>query len=534
MSGKDDLNMLANQYIELAKTPISDEHFCGADVRYSAEFEALELELAKIDSLHATTGPDWTAIREGSESLLQEHSKDLRAAVWLTWSLYQSDSYHGLQAGIATLVYLCTAHWEALHPRKLRTRQAAFGWLLPRLEQAIAKVADAPERTEPATLSTLSAQLRELDACLSAQMASGAPLLLPLCRRLDELAARTVPAEVVPAPTAQEAASATVTPIHRQVNTGPAEINNARDAHKALRALQDQGRNLCDWWLDQSATDPRAVRLSRTLLWLPIDSLPEHDAHQQTPLRGLPADRLAAYAERLGQNLSPDQRSELLSELEISVAKSPFWLDGQRMVWECLEALGADAARSELEAQVRLLLTRLPGLEQLRFHDGAAFADEQTQAWLAASVTTVPDRPVNAAINVQGNQQAPWDESLNTAITLTRKDHLKAGVAMLKQGMQSASNERERFHWQFAQARLCHIAKHYELAAYQLEALSQTLHETRLDRWEPELAISVLQLLADSYQRLPRKQAAAERRQEIYQRLCHLDLEAALDQTPGS
>jgi len=64
-----------------------------------------------------------------------------------------------------------------------------------------------------------------------------------------------------------------------------------------VRSLQDQGRPLCAYWLKQKASDLRALRLSRTLLWLPIDSLPERNAEQITALRGLPADKLASYAE---------------------------------------------------------------------------------------------------------------------------------------------------------------------------------------------------------------------------------------------
>lgn len=526
--------MLANQYIELAKAPISAEAFCGDDVRYSSEFEALELELAKADSLQATSGPDWNSIREGSEDLLQKQSKDLRAAVWLTWSLYQSESYQGLQAGLAALVYLCTHHWDELHPRKPRTRQAAFGWLAPRLEQAVESAASGPVCTDLATLQSVTTQLRELDACLSGHMLSDTAQLLPLCRRLDALAARNAQPDNVETPTEQQTASATVTPIRTQASGSPTEINDMRSAHTALRALQDQGRALCEWWLDQSATDPRAIRLSRTLLWLPINALPEHDAQQQTPLRGLPGDRVAAYAERLTRTQNQDQHHDLLREMEASAARSPFWLDGQRMVWECLGALGAQDAQDELRTQVQLLLVRLPGLEQLRFHDGVPFADDQTQAWLATP-SSMDAKPVNTSLpSSPAGDNAPWVEALNTAVDVARKNSLKAGIAMLKHAMQTAGSERERFHWQFAQARLCHTAKHYELAAYQMEALYQQLHVAGLDRWEPELAISVLQVLAESYQRLPQKQVPAERRQQVYQRLCQLDLEAALDQTSGS
>ena len=144
------------------------------------------------------------------------------------------------------------------------------------------------------------------------------------------------------------------------------------------------------------------------------------------------------------------------------------------------------------------------------------------------SVTEEPQVPAKPIA------ESPWEDALNASIAHMRRDSLRAAVVQLKQGMLAATSERERFHWQLAQARLCHAGRHYELAAYQLEALQQLLHESRIDRWEPDLTIAVLQLLADSYQRMGRKHTDTERRNAIYQRLCHLDLEAALDQTPGS
>ena len=105
--------MLANHYRQLAEKPISDADFYGDDVRYSTEFECLENELNKANSLHDKQGPDWMLVRDGCEALLQSQSKDLRAAVWLTWSLYQVDSVTGLEAGLGALNYLCSQHWPA-------------------------------------------------------------------------------------------------------------------------------------------------------------------------------------------------------------------------------------------------------------------------------------------------------------------------------------------------------------------------------------------------------------------------------------
>ena len=101
------LSPLAEHYLQLAKNPINDGDFAGADMRYSGEFETLEGELEKAASLHQTEAIDWQKIRDLSEALLRHHSKDLRAACWMTWALYQREGLAGLQAGLGLLHLLC-------------------------------------------------------------------------------------------------------------------------------------------------------------------------------------------------------------------------------------------------------------------------------------------------------------------------------------------------------------------------------------------------------------------------------------------
>src|SRR5690606_33437044 len=164
--------------------------------------------------------------------------------------------------------------------------------------------------------------------------------------------------------------------------------------------------------------------------------------------RGIPADKLARYRERFSQGLYAD----LLVDLEASTARAPFWLDGQRVAWECRQELNADLATRELEIQLALFLKRLPGLDELRFRDG-----------------TTP----------------PWEEALQNVLPQLRKDGLKPAVQQLKKGLATARGGRERFFWQLTLARLCYQAKKYELAKTQLETLDQTLKATGLADWEP-------------------------------------------------
>ncbi|WXL25690.1 type VI secretion system protein TssA [Ectopseudomonas mendocina] len=509
-------------YLALAKQPINESSFAGEDVRYSAEYEALENELAKSGSVHQTTAIDWQKVIENSEALLSSQSKDLRVATWLTWGLFQRESFTGLHAGFTLVHYLCLNHWAELYPGKPRTRAAAIIWLIPRLEQTLAE--HVPIGEHLSLFRSLAEQIRELEAFLSEQLGDNAPLLLPLYRRLEDLVKRA--SQTQAEPTVVSNAIAQVKQAATQILSPSSIIESERDAHKSLRQLQDLARPLCGYWLKQNASDLRALRLSRTLLWLPIDNLPERNGEQITSLRGIPIDKLKSYQERLLSG----QYADLLVDLEASIARAPFWLDGQHLAWQCLQGMGAEHAMREVEIQLALFMQRMTGLETLRFHDGSPFADDQTRAWLITQVMPHVQNSSAEQLPSTASESAPaWDIALQQAITCLRKDGLKSAVQQIKTEMASARGERERFFWQLTLARLCYAAKKYDLARTQLEALDQLLHANGLSNWEPDLVLEVLRLRHSCCELLPQNNAVREEKDEIHRRLCHLDLEVVLD-----
>jgi type VI secretion system protein VasJ len=510
-------SQLSAHYMELAKVSVSPGDFAGEDVRFSSEYEALESELAKAQSMHDSGQIDWLKVRESSESLLRTRSKDLRVGAWLTWALYQRESFQGLLAGLGLLHHLCEHRWADVHPNKARTRGAAISWIVPRLEQVLNENIAIKEQLP--LFRRLVEHLEGLDAVFTQHLGDDAPLLLPMSRRLRSMVQRA--ADNQPEPGVVGAAVAQV----KQLFAAGTPIDNEKEAHKAMRAQQDNARPLCAWWLKQKATDLRALRLNRTLLWLPIDTVPERNTEHITALRGPPADKLKSYQDRYAQGAYAD----LIVEAEASLAKAPFWFDGQRMVWECLQSLNADQAMREVEIHFALLLQRLPGIIELRFQDGAPFADPATRAWISANVmphlqTASAPRKVEVA-----HTQPAWELALDEVLPVLRKDGLKAAVQVLKQGLQKAQGGRDRFLWQFALARLCFLAKKYELAKTQLETLDQTLQDSGVHVWEPDLALEVLHLLHSCCELLPQNHAVRERKDEIYRRLCHLDLEVVLE-----
>ncbi|WP_339490402.1 type VI secretion system protein TssA [Pseudomonas sp. EL_65y_Pfl2_R95] len=515
---------LSARYYTLANKPISADNFAGSDIRYSTEYEHLETELRKANSLHAVGTIDWQKVLESSEVILNDHSKDIRVSGWLVWALYQRESFTGLHAGIVLLHALCTQHWNELYPLKARTRAAAISWLTPRLEQVLAEDVPVGERLK--LFGDLATKLRELEGCLSEQLGADAPLLLPLCRRLEEQIKRASQTKQ----DSTKGVAGTLAQVKQTASsllTSATSVDGEKDAHKQLRHLQDQSRPLCAYWLKQKASDVRALRLSRTLLWLPIDSLPERNAEKVTALRGLPVDKLKNYQERYQQG----QYADLLVELETSIARAPFWLDGQHLAWQCLQGLNAETAALEIEIQLALFMQRMNGLELLQFHDATPFADEQTRAWLSSHVMphVTAQQPPSAPVISSGEGQTSWDEALQDALPLLRKEGLKPAVQRIKKAMESARGGRESFFWQLTLARLCFTAKKYDLAKTQLDTLDQLIQSSGIAAWEPDLALEVVHMLHSCCELLPQNHAVREYRDEIYRRLCHLDLEVVLD-----
>ncbi|MCF5041532.1 type VI secretion system protein TssA [Pseudomonas sp. PA-7-1E] len=515
---------LCTHYLQLAKCAISSDDFMGSDLRYCPEFEELESEVGREATFHETAQTDWKLVRERSETFLETQSKDLRVVAWLAWSLFQCESYKGLQAGLAMLRYLISDHWDEIHPQKPRTRAAAVSWLCLRLEQIqFEQVAIAGQL---ALFRQLIDDLHAIEGSLSHHLGEGAPLLLPLCRRLDELLTRA--SQGHPEPGTLGAAFAQVKHVAEQLITPGAPVDNEKTAHKTLRTLQDQTRPLCLYWLKQKSSDIRALRLGRTLLWLPIDTLPEHNAEKVTALRGVPIDKLADFQERFAQR----QYADLMTELEACTARSPFWLDGQRLTWECLQALQAEHAMREVEIQLALFLQRVPGLEELQFHDGTPFADPQTRLWIRASVLPhlkANEPPPDLHPKNGDDTTAPWEQSLQDALPTLQASGLKAAVQHFKKDMRMAGNRREHFLWQLTLARLSFHAKKYELARVQLTALDTLLHNSGLNDWEPDLVLDVLNLLHTCCELLPQNHEVREHKEEIHRRLCHLDVEVVLD-----
>src|SRR5690606_14980378 len=128
----------------------SQEQPAGPSVRLEASFEELDRLIKSVDSLTATTSPDWPLMSRQAQAILSQESKDLLVAVYWSLSLAQWKGAEGLAVGLQGLVKLLEQFWDSLHPekRRVRARVAALEWLVERLSLWLERQSFSPQDLE--------------------------------------------------------------------------------------------------------------------------------------------------------------------------------------------------------------------------------------------------------------------------------------------------------------------------------------------------------------------------------------------------
>lgn len=493
----------SHRFANLGSAPVSPDQPCGASARYEPQFEQLEAELAKQESL-TPTAVDWKRVVELSALILQTKSKDLLVAAYLCRGLIEGERYPGLAAGLQVIRDLLIQYWDGLYPevKRLRARGTAVAWLAEKAGQFVRDV--TPKAGDKPALEQANALLKEIDACLDEKLGPDAPSLRDLSRplkdhlqSLEAAAQRAVQAAAAPAP---PPAATIPSPAARPAPAASAEIaevTSDADARKALRQLQDIARKVTRYWLGKDVTDARAYRLGRLITWILVDSLPaQTDGQTQIPA---PApERIKAF-ENQRQN---GQFDALLPELEAALTKAPYWLDGQKFAADVLQTLGpkGEAARKAVLRELRHFLSGFPELISMKFVSGTPFADDATAAWLEAEVLT-GESGAGAGAGRRSRGDAPWEAALNEARATATGGNLEAAVKQLSQGWSTTGSAREQFMWRFSLAQLLMQTGHAHVAASLLEDLAARADEFKLREWEPELAARVYRLLLSAYEK---------------------------------
>jgi type VI secretion system protein ImpA len=236
--------------------------------------------------------------------------------------------------------------------------------------------------------------------------------------------------------------------------------------------------------------------------------------------------------------------SELLERSEQALARPEGrgWLDPHRYAVTAMGSADPDrsAAAAGVRAVLRAFLADHPDLPDAELSDGTPAANAETRAWLRAEVlpAAVPDvEPADALPTFEPpprherpdtvGDAAPdvWEEALE----LARSRRAPEGIQLIRRAMNAAATGRERFLRKLQLAELCLMVNHHRVALPLSEDLARQVDEYRLEQWEDEqLSARVWGALYRCLRASGADVGAAERLQQVFTRLCRLDIHQAM------
>jgi len=501
--------------VKLGTTPIPGDSPAGVAARYEPEYEKIQLEIEKLQSVNQVPVL-WDEVVSLGSTILSQKSKDLLIASYLATGLLSQNGYAGLAAGLGFYKDFLSTFWDKLFPpvEKMRGREGAVRWLDERTARMVSEMPQTSEGDREVVTSCVTA-LEALNGILSEKFTDSPLSLSALAEKLQEKI-DTIPAPEVAAPAAAEGSPSDGGSASAE-GSAPAESTPAPGAIDSPDRVREVVGQAVEFLKKANPADPLAYGLERALLWGAIADLPEP----------LPAGGDAAVLPTWETGLRKREYQRIFDEAEARLPMDPLWLDPNLYVVRAMEGLGSgfDAARQAVGAQVAALVRRLPDLLGSTFEGGVPVASEVTRAWIEHELL---GGPVKGAAAGAGPDRL--EETMTEARKLATRGKLPAATAMVQKELQGVPPGRGRFLWRLNMARLCAESGRPALAVPVLEALDGEAERAGLDQWEPELAVEVVKLLWQCYSSLSKSggEVMVDKAGRAYARLCRLDLTAAM------
>lgn len=496
-----------HSYLTRWLAPLEGDTPCGKSLVFEPEFEALQEEAGRDNSIHADRPTDWKLVLEQADDLLSQ-SKDLWLFSYGLIALYQTRGLHDCSEGISAFTPFLEKYWNAVYPlpTRLARRHAPLKWLQGRLAHYAEHTGFIGE--PPLTLQACHVALHKLQSLLDTKIPDNDFAFDTVLRALNtmpppeketasEPEQKTAPSPA-PAPTAPRKPDR-----HRSAAPLPSPTPDKEGRIPAgalpqiIRSCNDTTRQLGDHLLSINISDERAYMLHRTSCWSSLLQLPPVDEKNRTQIV-CPADqdRIATYTTAIEEK----RFQEIIPQIEKTASKAPFWLDGHYMVVRCLEGMEAAPAAACIKHALSQLMNRFPALVEYKFKDGTPFASSRTATWLDAVVQSTFAGPHSAHTpDVAGsgyNNKGGEELLLQQAISINAEKGFDAGLAHL--GNVPPGRCRASIRHTLLKARYCLSSGKKNSAGNMLQNLFDDLEKWGMLDWEPKVSAAVISLLLAS------------------------------------
>lgn len=458
----------------------------GKDFTYQSDFEWLDTEVMKVGSL-SHESIEWNKIEELSIRILAESSKDLRVLSFLMQALQQKGTWSDMVASLHYLAGFIDPFWEVAYPFNKSDKRSAQGrnrllvQILKRSIQALEYLSN--EKTCNADeIKALTEITNQLESVFKQHLIES--------RELSNL-------------------KRVIAQIGEQTVLNTTTQGSGLDGGQNKKA---QGATQLDSMIDIDVTDteflPKLTRLfyeinepllalsiRRLSLWSNINEAPPHEKNGETTLSSPSSGLIAKYKGFLNQNnISLDE----WAELEESLTKAPFWLEGHYISAQIISALKGPLYADIIREYLKKFIEKIPNLISLTFNNGVPFISVEAKAWVNdesrnQSSASLEQLENDHHDNLGQYQSVAWNHYEEEVEHIYQNNGFYEALQTVHSNIASAINLREKTMWQWALSRLFFLEKMPEIASQNDQLVLRMLHETTLNEWEPQLFERVLE-----------------------------------------
>ncbi|MDD5119129.1 MAG: type VI secretion system protein TssA [Sulfuricurvum sp.] len=493
--------------LNLIINPISVEFNCGIDSKYEDLYVSLESEIDKINSTLEGSFPDWKFVSSECEKLLLTQTKDIKLLSWWGYAQYKLNGLEGFRYAIEVMNRTLEHFGKELFPKSSRAKWGALSWFETVINFQI--IQDRQIGISIDDAETYLELLRVFQKSVQAVCEVDDRLFSEACRLLEVKVSEKKRRDENDKP------KVSTTPISVSDNSPSGEITNDADAIKVLNQLKKNAEQLAHYWRECQIDDGRAVRLTRMISWLEIDGLPLVQ-NGNTMLNPPSSERI----DQIDSLISEGKKDAALQIIENVIFRSPFWLFGHFKAFELYESIQKNKAASEVRNMLISFVNSNEGVAELKFRDGTPFVPSQMREWLneqtrGGIVGEESDKPVDTLALI-GEQ----------CYELVNKKNSKEAMEMLQRSFRDAGSQEEKFRWRLLHAQVALAAGKPLMALALIEELEREIEHFSLEEWQPELVAEVYRFYLNSFNRT---QIEREKYDIAFQRLCRVDMAAAID-----
>ncbi len=181
--------------------PISDDSPCGEDCRYEDEFEQIEAEIGKLQSLDGSL-PDWGQVEKLSTTMLTSMTKDTTVLSALCVALYHREGYAGLAAGLMGYATIAKNYWEQLYPppKRMKGRAGDYTWMMQQLTKLTSNADNEPKPSDYENMVLVKDAFVALDGALREGFGDLHPAVGSFKQTLEYYIEQNQPVEAPPEP----------------------------------------------------------------------------------------------------------------------------------------------------------------------------------------------------------------------------------------------------------------------------------------------------------------------------------------------